>query len=61
MCSVGLLSVKIWMEGSYDMPYKNPYCFVTAEPNGVFAERQIIIYNFIILKHIQINSQFERY
>ena len=29
----GLLSVKIWMEGTYDMPYKNPYFFVTTEPN----------------------------
>ena len=26
--------------------------------DGVFAEMQIISYNFIILKHIQINSQF---
>ena len=23
LCSVSLLSVKIWMEGTYDMPYKN--------------------------------------
>ena len=22
-----------WMEGAYDMPYKNPYFFVTTEPN----------------------------
>ena len=40
------------MEGTYDMPYKNPYFFVTTEPNwmGVFAEKQIISHNFIILK-----------
>ena len=28
--------------------------------DGVFAEMQIISYNFIILKHIQINSQFRK-
>ena len=41
---------------------KNPYLFVTTEPNrmGVFAEMQIISYNIIILKHIQINSQFRK-
>ena len=44
------------------MPYKSPYFFVTTEPNrmGVFAELQIISYNSIILKHIQINSQFRK-
>ena len=25
LCSVSLLSVKSWMEGTYDMPYKHPY------------------------------------
>ena len=33
LCSVSLLSVNIWKEGTYDMPYKNPYFFVTPEPN----------------------------
>ena len=28
--------------------------------DGVFAEMQIISYNFIILQHIQINSQFRK-
>ena len=60
LCSVSLLSVKIWMEGTYDMPYKNPYFFVTTKPksDAVFAEMQIISSNFIILKHSQINSLF---
>ena len=31
--SVSILSVKIWMEGTCDMPYKNPYFIVTTEPN----------------------------
>ena len=31
--SVSLLSVKTWMEGTYDIPYKNPYFFVTTVPN----------------------------
>ena len=50
------------MEGTYDMPYKNPYFFVTTEPNrmGFFAEMQIISYSIIILKYIQINSQFQK-
>ena len=36
--------------------------FVTTEPNrmGFFAEMQIISYNCIVLKHIQINSQFQK-
>ena len=29
--------------------------------DGVFAEMQIISYNFIILKRIQINSQFRNW
>ena len=33
LCSVSLLSVKIWMEGTYDMPSKNAYFFATTEPN----------------------------
>ena len=39
---------------------KNPYLFVTTEPNQMFffAEMQKISYSFIILKNIQINSQF---
>ena len=50
------------MEGTYDMPYTNPYFFMTTEPNwmGVFAEMQTISYNFIILKHTQINSQLRK-
>ena len=41
---------------------KNPYFFMTTEPNrmGFFAEVQMISYNSIILKHIQINSQFRK-
>ena len=61
--SVSFLSVKIWMEGTYDMPYKNNF-FVTTRPNriGDFAEMQIISYNFIILKHIfRSIHNFERY
>ena len=36
--------VKTWMEGTYDIPNKNPHFFVTTEPksDGVFAEMQII-------------------
>ena len=39
------------MEGTYDMPYKIPYFFVTTELNRMFffAEMQIISYNLIIL------------
>ena len=53
------------MEGTYDMPYKNSYFVVTkmtTEPNqvGFIARIQIISYNFINLKHIQINSQFQK-
>ena len=51
LCSVSLLSVKIWMEGAYDRPYKNPYFFVTTDywtkSDGVFAEMHIISYNSI--------------
>ena len=46
------------MESTDDKHNKNPYFFVTTEPNrmrGVFAEMQIISYSFIILKHIQID------
>ena len=33
-CSLHCVSLSvIWMEGTYDMPYKNPYFFVTSEPN----------------------------
>ena len=31
--SASLLSVKTWMEGTHGTPYKNPYFFVTTEPN----------------------------
>ena len=50
------------MEGTYDMPYKKSlflYDYWT-QSDGVFAEMQIISYNFIILKHIQINSEFQK-
>ena len=33
LCSVSLLAVKTWMEGTNDIPYKNSYSFVTTEPN----------------------------
>ena len=56
--SASLLSVKSWTKGSYDMPYKNPYFFVTTEPDRL--EMQISSYKFIILKYIQINSQFRK-
>ena len=55
---------KTWMEGTYDIPNKNPQLFVTTEPNRMgfsvkfFTEMQIISYIFIILKHIQVSSQF---
>ena len=36
------------MEGTYDIPYRNPYIFVTTEPNrmGFCAEVQAINYQF---------------
>ena len=53
---------KTWMVGTYDIPNKNPLFFVTTEPNwmGFFAEMQIISYIFILLKHIQVSSQFQK-
>ena len=33
VCFVSFLSVKPWMEGTHDIPYKNPYFFTTTEPN----------------------------
>ena len=33
LCSVSFFSVKTWMEGTRDVPYKNPYFFVTTGPN----------------------------
>ena len=48
---------------TYDMPYRNPYFFVTiywTKSDRVFADMQIMSYIFIILKHIQINSQFRK-
>ena len=35
--SVSLQAVKTWMEGTNDIPYKNPYFFVTTEPNRIKA------------------------
>ena len=57
-----LFSVTIWMERTYNMSYKNPYFFVTTEPNwmGVFAEMQIISYSFVILKYFRSIQNFER-
>ena len=51
---------KTWMESTYYKHNKNPYFFVTTEPNlnGVFTKMQIISYSFIILKNIQIDLQF---
>ena len=50
------------MEGTYDIPNKNPHFFVTTEPNrmGFFAEVQIVSYISIILKHIQVSLQFRK-
>ena len=53
------------MEGTYDMLnikilkkyFLHDYW---TKSDGVFAKRQIISYNFIILKHIQINSQISK-
>ena len=44
LCSVSLISVKTWTEGTYDIPFKNPYFLVTSEPNRevFFAEMQTI-------------------
>ena len=34
LCCGSLFSVKVWMEGTFDMPYKNPLnFFVIPEPN----------------------------
>ena len=54
---------KTGMEGTYDVPNTNPHFFVTTQLNrmGFFAELQIICYNVIILKHIQIDLQFRSY
>ena len=71
LCSVSLLSVKIWMEGTYDMPYKkkkkkkkkiliSSWLLNQMGCYFFFAEMQIISSNCIILKHIQINSQFRK-
>ena len=45
------------MEGTYDMPYKQSLflCDYWTKSDGVYADMQIIIYNCIILEHIQIN------
>ena len=39
LCSASLFSVKTWMEGTHDMPYKNPYFFVTTGPNRMGFRR----------------------
>ena len=46
---------KTWMEGTYDIPNKNPYSLL---PNhiGWYFCRNSDNYIFIFLKHIQINS-----
>ena len=41
--SASLLSVKNWMEGTYDMPYKNSYFFVPTlltKSDGVFCRNE---------------------
>ena len=54
--SVSLLSVKILMEGTYDMPYKKSIflCDYWTKSDGVFAEMQMISYSFVIIKNFQI-------
>ena len=53
---------KTWMEGTYDIPNKKSIFLhdYRTKSNGVFAEMQIISYIFIILKHIQVRSQFRK-
>ena len=50
------------MEGTYDKPYKChlSLCDYWDKLDGVIAEMQIISYSFIILKHIQIDSQYRK-
>ena len=52
-----LMYLKNWIEGTYDIPKRSPYFFVTTEPNqvGFFAEMQMIRTSVRILRHIQIN------
>ena len=51
------------MEGTYDIPNNNPHFFVTTEPksDGALAEMHITSYIFIIIKHIQVSSQFRKF
>ena len=58
MTSVKMTSVKTWMEGTNDIPYKNSYFCVTTEPksDGVFDKMQIISYIVKIGNHISIDS-----
>ena len=48
------------MEGTYDIPNKNPHFFVTTEPNrmGFSPKCRQLVICVIILKHIQVSSQF---
>ena len=47
------------MEGTYDIPYKNPYFYgdYWIKSDGNSVEMQIISYSFIVLKHNYINLQ----
>ena len=60
-CVASLLSVKTWMEGTRDMPYKNPISLGVNKIGWDFAEMQKISYSFINpIKSIQMNN-FESY
>ena len=52
------------MEGTYDIPNNNKKSTFLhdywTKSDGVLAELQIISYIFIILKHIQVSSQFRK-
>ena len=58
LCSVSLPSVKTWMEETNNIPYKNPFFFMTTKSVRIFVKMKIISSGFIILKQIQITSQF---
>ena len=60
---VGLNLYKTWMEGTYDIRKKKKSTFLCdywTKSDGVFAEMQIISYIFLILKDIQVSSQFRK-
>ena len=55
-----LPSVKTWMEGTHDIPYKNLHIFhdYWTKSDGISSTMQMISYSFIILKHFLNNPQF---